>query len=154
MDTKRVVAVERPLGGALSRLARYRVADAYLRFWLRFVRPPLDAILRGRGDIATALLREGWRDYRGMAVEPVVRDAIERLLPDARFGRAGSVGSWWDRTGTVDVDLVGGEGPRTPTSVHFVGSIKWRERSGFASGTSLDVQLQPEDLLAAWRARP
>lgn len=68
----RVVAADRPLSGAPSRLARYVVDDPYLRFWLRFVAPRMELILRGRGELAAEEIARSWPEYRGRAVEPLV----------------------------------------------------------------------------------
>ncbi len=174
---KRIVAVEDPLSTSTSRrLRRYRVADPYLRFWLRFLGPRLDDLQRGRPDLVIDQLWSGWAAYRGLAVEPLVRDAIARLLPDARFGDARRVGSWWNRAHDTEVDLVGVPDPAD--RIAFVGSVKWRDRAAFddadagklamaaavVSGldgrtrlvavsragfatTRLDVRLGPEDLV-------
>lgn len=130
-DDKRVIAVDRPLSGRATRNALYRVADPYLRFWLRFVGPNLELLLRGRGDVVADRTAAAWGAYRGKAVEPLVRASLERLLPDARLGLARHVGSYWTRAGDLEVDLVGGSDPRAPTAVSFVGSTKWRERAPF-----------------------
>ncbi|MFN8224849.1 MAG: ATP-binding protein [Gaiellales bacterium] len=164
------------------KLARYLVSDAYLRFWLRFLDRNLPTVQRGRGDVVVVEIEERWPAYRGQAIEPIVRRAIERLLPDERFGRAMFVGGYWNRDSSIEVDVVGGREVEAATEVDFIGSIKWRERSAFdradlahlsaqrgdvpgATGqtrlvgisrsgfdtTGLDVQLTPEDILAAWR---
>ena len=69
-----------------------------------------------------------------MAVEPVVREALERLLADAEFapplGGARHVGSFWTRTHDVEIDLVGGDAP-SPSAIGFVGAIKWHKREPF-----------------------
>lgn len=128
---KRVVEKQVPLSGKASRLSRYVVTDPYLRFWLRHVAPGMEEILRGRGQLVAERVLAGWPDYRGRAVEPVVRTSVERMLPDARFGGARYVGSYWTRGGDLDVDLVGADRPSPPCRVGFVGSIKWRERAPF-----------------------
>ena len=128
---KRVVAIDRPMSARAGRSPLYRVADLYLRFWMRFIGPTLELVLRGRGDIVATRIADQWREYRGRAVEPLVRASVERLLPDERFGEARHVGAYWSRTGDVEVDLVGGTDASAPTSVAFVGSVKWRERSPF-----------------------
>ncbi len=183
VNEKRVVAVDRPLSGKASRNALYRVSDPYLRFWLRFIGPGLELLYRERGDVLTAQIADHWSTYRGQAIEPEVRAAVERMLPDERFGDACFVGSYWTRTNDVEVDLVGGRTATAPTSVSFLGSLKWRERNAFdrhdlaalaadrsripgaddarmvgvsRSGfttSGLDVALTPDDLLAAWRHR-
>lgn len=183
VNDKRVVAVDRPLSAKRSRHALYRVADPYLRFWLRFLGPALELLLRDRGDLLTEQIMAQWSSYRGRAVEPLIRQAVERLLPDERLGPARFVGSYWSRTGEVEVDLVGGRDATAPTPVSFVGSVKWRDHGPFDrhdvaklaaareqvpgaadarlvgvsragfTTTELDVALGPAELLAAWRPR-
>jgi AAA+ ATPase superfamily predicted ATPase len=109
----------------------YVVADPYLRFWLRFVGPQLDLIERGRGRLAFDAVMEAWPSFRGRSIEPTIRQAIERALPDARFGSARHLGAYWNRTSTVEVDLVGGDATPVARAVAFVGSVKWREDQPF-----------------------
>ncbi len=110
------------------KLSRYYVSDPYLRFWLRFVRASIPALERGRGDIVYRHIRDSWSSFAGRAIEPLIRSAIQALLPDPRFGGAELVGSFWNRDGSVEVDLVGGRGQATSEQIDFVGSIKWRDR--------------------------
>lgn len=110
------------------KLSRYYVSDPYMRFWLRFVRASIPALERGRGDIVHRHIRDSWSSFAGRAIEPLVRGAIQALLPDRRFGGAEFVGSFWNRDGSVEVDLVGGRSQATSDQIDFVGSIKWRDR--------------------------
>lgn len=128
---KRVVDKLVPLSARPSRLSRYVVADPYLRFWLRFVGPALEEILRGRGDLVADRILASWAEYRGRAVEPLIRASIERMLPSERFGDGRYVGTYWTRSGEVEVDVVGADRGLAPRRIGFVGSIKWRERSAF-----------------------
>jgi hypothetical protein len=127
MQDKRLVSVDLPAGAPPgSRLRRYRITDPYLRFWLRFVRPRLGDIERGRGDLAVAGFEQGWPSWRGRAVEPVVREALWRAAPDvAPIAGATSVSGWWDRSGSVEIDIAVLESTR----VLGLGTIKWRERT-------------------------
>lgn len=138
---KGLVAAERPLAAGESRETRYRITDPYLRFWLRFLGPGRELVARDRGDLLLAEVLRGWPSYRGRAVEPLVRDALERLLPDARGGAARLVGGWWTRTNSVEVDLVGVDRRGTPRSVGLIGSVRWRERRPFdrADRAALDA---------------
>lgn len=181
IDDKRVVSASRPLSSKPFKSTRYHVADPYLRFWLRFVEPHTELILRGRGDVAADRIERSWPDYRGAAVEPLIRASLERLLPDPRLPEGLHVGGYWTRTGDVEVDLVGGARPTAPTDVIFLGSIKWRERRPFRredlralaelrahvpgahdarlvgvsrtgfTTTELDAAFGAEDLVAGWR---
>ena len=175
----RVVEARRPLSAAPTRLTSYAVDDPYLRFWLRFVGPQIELVLRGRGDVAAGEIAARWPEFRGRAVEPLVRRSIERMLPDERFGASLHVGSFWTRTGDTEVDLVGSPSAEAPADVAFVGSVQWRDRAPFDRGDLLrlaeqrsrvpggagaplvavarsqvtadaDVALRAEDLLAAW----
>ncbi|MGH3614261.1 MAG: ATP-binding protein [Pseudonocardia sp.] len=133
--SKRMVVAERPLSTRPApKLTRIRIADPYLRFWLRFVEPGLEEIERGRGDLAVQRVEEGWPAYRGVAVEPIVRDSVDRLLPDARFGDTRHIGAYWTRSNDVEVDLVGSSDTGPTGRVGMVGSVKWRENAAFGSG--------------------
>jgi uncharacterized protein len=132
---KRVVEKTIPYSAqARPKLSRYYIADPYLRFWLRFIRTGIPALERGRGDLVYRQIRDGWPSFAGHAVEPLIRDAVQRRLPDRRFGGAQFVGAFWSRDGSVEVDLVGGREPLTSGQIDFVGSIKWRTRAKFDRG--------------------
>ena len=133
---KGLVAKELPYAVPPGKKAgKYIVVDPYLRFWLRFVGPHLDELSRGRTDLVIERIERDWATYRGRAVEPLVRSALERLLIDPAMAEQvdGSrhVGAWWRRDHSVEVDLVGGDRPK-PSRIGFVGSIKWRERGRFS----------------------
>jgi len=169
---------------AAPKTVLWEVVDPYLRFWLRFVDGKIDLIERDRGVLLLEDFERSWSSYRGSAIEHLVREAIERMLPNEdRFGPARHIGAYWNRTGSVEVDLVGGDRPSIAKRIGFVGSIKWRaERpfsradsialaetrsqvpgagkttpligvssSGFEEDAPLDVRLEPDDLVAAWR---
>lgn len=138
IEKKGLVAKELPYAVPPGRkAAKYIVADPYLRFWLRFVGPHLDELSRGMADLVIERIERDWPTYRGRAVEPLVRSAVERLLGEPatseRIGGARCVGAWWRRDHSIEVDLVGGDRP-DPTRIGFVGSIKWRDRGRFSAG--------------------
>lgn len=147
---KRLVRRDRPLSIKASRLTRYTVADPYLRFWLRFLGPGLDTVQRGRGDLVSAQIGRQWSDYRGAAVEPVLRDLLAQRLPDERFGTGEKVGKWWDRS--AEVDLVIADRVDAPSVVTAVGSVKWRESAPFGSDDERAAQQQQAVVPGADRA--
>lgn len=120
--------------------ALWEIVDPYMRFWLRFVNRRVDLIERGRGSMLLDELHKSWPSFRGRAIEPLVRDSVERGLPDTeRFGDARYTGAFWNRTGTFEVDLVGGDRWPVASRVGFVGSIKWRERRRFGRKDALEL---------------
>lgn len=132
-EVKRVVRAEEPLSAQRLKAPRYSVADPYLRFWLRFVEPALPEIERLRTEQVVDRITAQWPDFRGHVIEPIVRSALERLLPDERLSGAAYVGSYWTRTNDPEVDLIGADKMAAPATVAFAGSIKWRETGRFDS---------------------
>jgi AAA+ ATPase superfamily predicted ATPase len=133
-EAKRIIRAEEPLSAQPLHAPRYSVADSYLRFWLRFIEREMPAIERLRTEDVVERILAQWPDARGRFVEPIVRDALERHLPDERLRGAGYVRSYWTRTNDPEIDLIGGDRPKSPATIAFVGSIKWRETAPFDSG--------------------
>ncbi len=134
LNAKRAIAIEQPTSGRPSgRETRYRIADTYLAFWTRFIEPALPLLDRGRSQQVLNDIVGQWPDYRGRAIEPIVRESLARLLPIDGVD-AHTVASYWTRDGRTEVDLVGVEGNGSRRRVSFIGSIKWRQRRPF-SGT-------------------
>jgi uncharacterized protein len=133
LQAKRVVVRDLPYGPGAPSEPRYRVTDPYLRFWLRFIGPRRAELDRGRSDVVCDEIEASWMSYRGPAIELVIRDAVARILPCRELPDARYVGGWWNRTNSVEVDLVGGDRTANPRRVAFIGSIKWRERSPFTA---------------------
>ncbi|MER7724159.1 ATP-binding protein [Streptomyces sp. NPDC096323] len=131
LTEKRMVAAELPLSVRPSKDRRYRVADPYMRFWLKLLGPALPEIERGRGDLTLARIRESWTSWRGRAVEPLVREALARLLPDGNLPAAPAIGGYWTRTNDVEIDIVGADRAPIAKELLFVGSVKWLENSPF-----------------------
>ena len=110
LTAKRAIAVEQPTSGRQSgRETRYRIADTYLAFWTRFIEPALPLLDRGRSQQVIESIVGQWPDYRGKAIEPIVRDSVARLLP-IKGVDAHTVASYWTRDGRTEVDLVGVDG--------------------------------------------
>lgn len=132
---KRVVAVDQPLSTRpASKDKRYRVADPYLRFWLTFLGPYLGEIERGRGDRVLSRIEASWTTWRGRAIEPVLREALERCAVNSvrtQNGTPGVVGGYWTRTNNPEIDLVVADRQPVADRVLAVGSIKWLERAPF-----------------------
>lgn len=132
LQDKRIVAGDLPLSTKPdTKNKRYRIADPYLRFWLAFLERGIPLIERGRGDVALNRIERSWTTWRGRAIEPLVRESLMRLLPDARWPDTEAVGGWWNRQNNPEIDLVGADREPVARAVHFVGSIKWLEDRPF-----------------------
>jgi hypothetical protein len=139
---KRIVAADAPLSTKPSpKNRRFRIDDPALRFWLAFVEPALAEVDRGRPDLALRRVQDGYESWRGRTVEPVVREALRRLLPDDAWPAVRAIGGWWPRSNNPEVDLVGADADPA-RAIEFVGTIKWR-RSGRLSAR--DVAKLKED---------
>lgn len=135
---------------ASSRTVLWEVADPYMRFWLSFVDGQIDLIERGRGSLLLERFERSWPAYRGRAIEHLVREGLELLLPDAeRFGSARHVGAYWNRTGAVEVDLVGGDEWPVAKRLDFVGSVKWRQARPFGRADALALAARRSDVPGA-----
>jgi AAA+ ATPase superfamily predicted ATPase len=181
LTAKRIVVAELPLSTKSSRETRYRITDPHLRFWLAFLDRNIAEIERGRGDRVLERIQKSWPSWRGRAIEPVVKESIDRLPAAQRPHVNGVVGSYWTRINDPEIDIVlADKGPIAKT-ILGVGSIKWLERAPFnnndfnkllmhrsqlpgatdstpllvVSRSGCEVpgvqELSPDDLLAAWK---
>lgn len=178
--SKGVVAGDLPLSLAPSKERRYRITDTYLRFWLAFLGPHLTELDRMRSDLTLDRVFRRWTSWRGRAIEPVIREALARLLPSQEMPAAPAIGGYWTRSNDVEIDIVGADREPVAHQLLFLGSVKWLEnaqfddhdlvrlqrhrdrvtsdpvpliaisRSGTATGR-VDAAFHPEELLEAWR---
>ncbi|PRY41409.1 hypothetical protein CLV43_105167 [Umezawaea tangerina] len=126
-EEKRVLAVDHPLSTTPGKPGLYRVADSNLRFYLPIGRSIQDQARRGRPHIGARVLDRQWTSWRGRAVEPLIREALELAgqAGDLPWPDTGSVGGWWNRQHNPEVDLVGADRSPVATRIDFAGSIKW-----------------------------
>lgn len=141
--TKQVVSRSTPYstepGG---RRSRYQVTNPYLRFWLRYLGPSLPEIERGRGRMVAGRVIADFSTFAGQSIEPVIREALTRTLPDRRLGRARNVGGYWTRDGRIEADLVGGRRMRNGRNASIAarrpaGALGRRPATGFVVRASL-----------------
>jgi len=97
-----------PKQQAISRLSRYMLADNYLRFYFRFVRPNLGLLAQGLFDEVWERIAGQLRAFIGMtAFEELCRTWV---LTQARAGRlpfaVEQVGAHWDSEAQVDVAAI------------------------------------------------
>ena len=142
---KRMVAAELPLSMKPSKQRRYRITDPYLRFWLRFLAPSIPEIERGRGDLALQRIHRDWNTWRGRAVEPLLREALARLVPDQQLPAANVIGGYWARSNDIEIDIVGVD--RAPLPVNSTSSDRSNgstRRSTSTTSASFAVTVRDE----------
>ncbi len=61
----------------------------------------------------------------------MIRESLQRLLPDDRWPDTEAVGGWWNRQNNPEIDLVGADREPVAGAVRSVGSIKWLEDRPF-----------------------
>jgi len=147
LSDKSVIAADTPLSTKPSKETRYRIADPYLRFWLSFLGPHMPEIERGRGDRVLGRVRTSWPSWRGRAIEPVLRESLERLGPEAwridsdaapapapapaPEGGGNVVRGYWTRSNEPEIDIVVADRAPVARRIDAVGSIKWLESAPF-----------------------
>ncbi|MCZ4507574.1 ATP-binding protein [Streptomyces sp. ActVer] len=126
-EEKRVLAADTPLSTRPGKPALYRVADSNLRLYLAAMRSAQELSRRGRSEAAYGLVQRRWASWRGRAVEPLIREALELAAasgdfpwPDTEF-----VGGWWNRQFSPEIDLVGADRAPVAGTLCFAGSVKW-----------------------------
>jgi hypothetical protein len=79
------------------------------------------------GDVAFALMERRWPSWRGLAVEPLVRESLQLACAAGAtpWPEAEAVGGWWNRQFDPEVDLIGADRSPVAGRIYFAGSIKW-----------------------------
>lgn len=126
-EEKQILAAEQPLSTQPGKPALYRVADSNLRLYLAVLRQAEAQARRGRPDAAYRLVQRRFTAWRGKAVEPLVREALElaAALDALPWPDTQAVGGWWNRRFDPEIDLVGADRAPVAARIHFTGSIKW-----------------------------
>ncbi|MEV2210781.1 ATP-binding protein [Streptomyces sp. NPDC050997] len=126
-EEKRVLATDTPLSTSPGKPALYRVADSNLRLYLAAMRSAQALSRRGRPESAYRLVVRRWAAWRGRAVEPLIREALELAAASGDFPWPDTavVGGWWNRRFSPEIDLIGADRDPVAHTLHFAGSVKW-----------------------------
>jgi AAA+ ATPase superfamily predicted ATPase len=138
--SKGVVAGDLPISLTPSKERRYRITDTYLRFWLAFLGPHLTELDRMRSDLTLDRIFKSWTSWRGRAIEPVIREALARLLPAQGIPAAPVIGGYWTRSNDVEIDIVGADRGPVARQLLFLGSVKWLETAQFDDHDLVELQ--------------
>jgi len=128
-EEKRVLASDTPLSTKPGKPALYRVADSNLRLYLAATRSAQELSRRGRAEAAYRVVERRWAAWRGRAVEPLIREALELAAASASgdfpWPDTEVVGGWWNRQFAPEIDLIGADRAPVAGTVFFAGSVKW-----------------------------
>ncbi|WP_290440714.1 DUF234 domain-containing protein [Gordonia sp. i37] len=103
----------------------YRIVDNFLAFYLRVVESYKTEIERGLGESILPVLIDTLDDFMGDRWEDMVLRHVRRMAAAGTIGpEIVRVGRWWNRTSSVEIDLVALSG-RAET-VTLCGKVKWR----------------------------
>lgn len=79
-----------------SRKTIYFLSDSMFRFWYRFVRPNVSAIMRGTGEFIYQSIKTQLSDFMGKVFEQICADYLylPEIYSELPFA-IGNIGRWW-----------------------------------------------------------
>ncbi|WP_422475238.1 ATP-binding protein [Endozoicomonas sp. ALB032] len=83
-----------------TRLVKYRIADAFLAFWFRFIYKHRSAVEIGNFPFIHKVIERDYPTWSGHWLKQIVREVI------AETGEYNIVGSYWERGNQNEIDLV------------------------------------------------
>ncbi len=95
-----MISKNSPLLEPNYRKVRYKMTDRYLMFWFSFVQGNQSLLERGNFKAAREDFLARYETFSGRALEQCF---LEKLKASSRFSL---VGSWWDRKGENEIDLI------------------------------------------------
>ena len=99
-DDYHLVSKRMPFGAKTTRLVRYQIDDPFYRFWFRFIFKYDYMVQMKSFQLLRKIVVRDYPVFSGMALERYFRRKMEE---DGRWSR---VGSWWDRKGENEIDLI------------------------------------------------
>lgn len=88
-----------------SKRSRYRVADEFLRFWFRYVKPNRSSIEEAPEMVYEGTIEPSLPDHVATTFEDVCLEAVWEAVRQGRFDPYSEIGRWW--YGEDEVDIVG-----------------------------------------------
>ena len=96
-----VIKKNRPLfSKENSRDVRWKISDKYLQFYFRFISSNQSLIEMGRYDMLKEKIAEGYAEFSG----PVLEDYFKEKIAEEE--RCTDIGSYWDRKGHNEIDII------------------------------------------------
>lgn len=120
----------------------YAIKDPYFRFWFRFVAPNRSRLQGGRIDEVYEDILRGLDDFMGAPFEAACQRWARVYAPSgSALASAAEIGAYWNRTHSVEVDLVA----MAKRKYLALGSCKW---SASADAHVLDQLIAHRDSIA------
>ena len=89
-----------PFGAKTTRQIRYQIDDPFYRFWFRFIFRYDQMVQMKSFDLLRKLVKRDYPAFSGLALESYFRTRF------AESGNWTNLGSWWDRKGENEIDLI------------------------------------------------
>lgn len=83
-----------------NRNIRWYIDDCFLRFWFRFILPNQALVEVGRNELLREIVEKDYHEYSGHVLEQYFRQKYREEE------RVTTVGRYWDRKGTNEIDLI------------------------------------------------
>jgi len=100
-NTYNIIKVLKPIDAKPnSKLQKYYITDLYLQFWFRFIYRNRTAVEMENFDFIKAVIKRNLRNYKGKILEQF----FHQLFAESK--QYNNIGSYWNRSGTDEIDLV------------------------------------------------
>lgn len=99
-DDYHLVSKRVPFGAKTTRQVRYQIDDPFYRFWFRFIFRYDYMVQMKSFELMRKLVARDYPAFSGIALERYFQKKM------AESGRWSRIGSWWDRKGENEIDLV------------------------------------------------
>lgn len=144
---------EFPFEETSERRALYQIADPFLSFWYRFIRPLSSAVSFSDPQALYEVRIEPFlSDYMGrIALEPICHQWLQRQAETVLGLRLTGAGRWWSRDGQLELDIVA----HRLDGGYLFGECKWSANRPI--GTDVYAQLLSKVARlpdARWRQKP
>lgn len=95
-----LIVKQEPFGSKSTKIIRYQIDDRFYVFWFRFIFKYDYMLQIGAYEMLRKLVERDYTVFAGKALE---RYYLQKFAESGKWTR---LGSWWDRKGTNEIDLV------------------------------------------------
>ena len=96
-----ILSKHRPIGDKPnSKSVKYKIRDNFLNFWFRFIYKNMTAVETENFSYIKDLIERDYDTFSGLMLESMFREML------AASQNYNEIGSWWDRKGENEIDIV------------------------------------------------